>query len=88
MLQVLEVFAFCSTHGTEPGKVGWRGHGCRQRKSCPLGEMRFLPAFATGFLSCKGAHWEQNGHCVCPPYLLDVLLDTHMPQLQNSQGLC
>ena len=74
MHQVLEVFAFCSTHGIQSGKVGWRGHGCRPRKNCPVGEaagccsgeMKFLPAFATGFLCCKGDHLEQSGHRVCP----------------------
>jgi len=31
MLRALEVSAFCSTRRIQREKVGWRGHGCRQR---------------------------------------------------------
>lgn len=91
VLPVLEVFAFCSTHGIQSGKAGWSGLAADKERivswvrerDAPL-EVKFLPAFATGFLCCKGHHLEQHGHCGCVLYLLGVLLDAHKAELQNS----
>lgn len=54
-----------------------------REQDAPL-EVKFLTAFATRFLCCKGHRLEQGGHCGCAPYLLGVLLDTHEAELQNS----
>lgn len=84
MLWVLGLFALCSVHGAGSGKVESGGDVAAGRGEVPWEKWSFslpLPQDSC----CKGAHLEQNGPSVCPPHSLGVLLDTHLPQLQNSQ---